>query len=267
MLTDPARCVQIATAFLERTASNPKADHQQSPGVRLSGAHAELRLRHPDHGAYLLKGECLQQLGQFKPAQESFAKGIAMAEKEQQFELHAHGLYLQIRSQTLQLHAHEHRTPPSSDKLDKLLASPAQRAQLQVYARLLHVNASMEERQFDLAKRQLAEARQWAEQAKNPLARAWTSAVGAISIRPWPAPARPRGVYRCPAAGRGICRIPVPRTALQPDGQPLSGGTGATEGAAIRQRGGQLLPCPRQPSLLSDAPDRAMPVSTAIWGR
>ena len=178
VLTDPARCAQIATSFLERTANNPKQiiSNRQEYGYREPMLNYGTATQ--TTGAYLLKGECLQQLGQFTQAQESFEQGIAMAEKEQQFELQAHGLYLLVRSRNLQQHTHG-AASPLLDKLDKLLANPdLKESQLQVYSRLLRVNASVEERQFDLAKQQLAETRKWAEHAKQPLARAWTSAVG-----------------------------------------------------------------------------------------
>lgn len=175
VLTDPARCAQIATSFLERTANNPKQiiSNRQEYGYREPMLNYGTATQ--TTGAYLLKGECLQQLGQFAQAQESFEQGIAMAEKEQQFELQAHGLYLLVRSRNLQQHTHGAAAP----LLDKLLANPdLKESQLQVYSRLLRVNASIEERQFDLAKQQLAETRKWADHAKHPLARAWTSAVG-----------------------------------------------------------------------------------------
>ncbi len=178
VLTDPARCAQIATSFLERTANNPKQiiSNRQEYGYREPMLNYGTATQ--TTGAYLLKGECLQQLGQFAQAQESFEQGIAMAEKEQQFELQAHGLYLLVRSRNLQQHTHG-AASPLLDKLDKLLANPdLKESQLQVYSRLLRVNASVEERQFDLAKQQLAETRKWADHAKHPLARAWTSAVG-----------------------------------------------------------------------------------------
>ena len=178
VLTDPARCAQIATSFLERTANNPKQiiSNRQEYGYREPMLNYGTATQ--TTGADLLKGECLQQLGQFTQAQESFEQGIAMAEKEQQFELQAHGLYLLVRSRNLQQHTHG-AAAPLLDKLDKLLANPdLKESQLQVYSRLLRVNASVEERQFDLAKQQLAETRKWADHAKQPLARAWTSAVG-----------------------------------------------------------------------------------------
>lgn len=177
VLTDLARCAQIATSFLERTANNPKQiiSNRQEYGYREPMLNYGTATQ--TTGAYLLKGECLQQLGQFAQAQESFEQGIAMAEKEQQFELQAHGLYLLVRSRNLQQHTHG--AAALLDKLDKLLANPdLKESQLQVYSRLLRVNASIEERQFDLAKQQLAETRKWADHAKHPLARAWTSAVG-----------------------------------------------------------------------------------------
>ena len=157
VLTDPARCAQIATSFLERTANNPKQiiSNRQEYGYREPMLNYGTATQ--TTGAYLLKGECLQQLGQFTQAQESFEQGIAMAEKEQQFELQAHGLYLLVRSRNLQQHTHG-AAAPLLDKLDKLLANPdLKESQLQVYSRLLRVNASIEERQFDLAKQQLAE--------------------------------------------------------------------------------------------------------------
>lgn len=178
VLTDPARCVQIASSFLERTANNPKQiiSNRQEYGYREPILNYGTATQAT--GAHLLKGECLQQLGQFKLAQEALDQAIAMAEKEQQSELLAHGLYLKVRSRNLQEQSHG-ASAILLDELDKLLTNPdLKESQLQVYSRLLHVNASIEAQQFDLAKRQLADARHWAEQAKNPLARAWVSAVG-----------------------------------------------------------------------------------------
>ena len=178
VLTDPARCVQIASSFLERAANNPKQliSNRQEYGYRESmlGSATASQIT----GAYLLKGECLQQQGQFREAQEALDLAITMAEKEQQFELQAHGLYLKFRSQIQQKRPHG-ASAILLDELDKLLTNPnLKESQLQVYSRLLHVNASIEGQQFDLAKRQLADARQWAEQAKDPLTNAWVSAVG-----------------------------------------------------------------------------------------
>ncbi|MEG0008290.1 MAG: hypothetical protein RR721_00710 [Aeromonas sp.] len=178
VLTDPVRCVQITTAFLERTANNPKQiiSNRQEYGYREPILNYGTATQAT--GAHLLKGECLQQLGQFKAAQESLEEGIAMAEKEQQFELQAHGLYLKIRSRNMQQRSHG-ASAILLDELDKLLANPSlKESQLQVYSRLLHINASIESQQFDLAKRQLTEVHPWADQANNPLARAWVSAVG-----------------------------------------------------------------------------------------
>lgn len=178
VLTDPVRCVQIATAFLERTANNPKQiiSNRQEYGYREPILNYGTATQAT--GAYLLKGECLQQLGQSKAAQESLEQGIAMAEKEQQFELQAHGLYLKIRSQNMQERSHG-ASAILLDELDKLLTNPSlKESQLQVYSRLLHVNASMEGLQFEAAKRQLAESHKWAQQGNNPLSLAWVSAVG-----------------------------------------------------------------------------------------
>lgn len=178
VLTDPARCVQIASSFLERTANNPKQiiSNRQEYGYRepiLTYGTATQAT-----GAHLLKGECLQQLGQSQEAQASLDRGIALAEKEQQFELQAHGLYLKIRSQNMREGSHG-ASAILLDELDRLLTNPdLQESQLQVYSRLLHVNASIEGQRFEAAKQQLADTRKWAEQAKNPLALAWVSAVG-----------------------------------------------------------------------------------------
>src|SRR5690606_7332454 len=128
-------------------------------------------------GAHLLKGECLLQLAQLQAAQKALDQGIAMATKEQQLELQAHGLYLTIRSQNLQEHSHG-ASATLLGQLETLPSTPSLKGrQLQVYSRLLRTNASIEAHQFDEAKRQLAEARRWADQAKNPLASAWVSAV------------------------------------------------------------------------------------------
>ncbi|MFQ2344930.1 MULTISPECIES: hypothetical protein [Aeromonas] len=177
VLTDPARCVQITSAFLARTANNPKQiiSNRQEYGYReplLSyGTAAQAT------GAHLLKGECLLQLGQFQAAQKSLDQGIAMAAKEQQLELQAHGLYLKIRSQNLLERSHG-ASSGLLGQLETLLSTPSlKESQLQVYSRLLRTNASIEAHQFDEAKRQLAEARRWADQTKNPLASAWVSAV------------------------------------------------------------------------------------------
>lgn len=178
VLTDPARCVQLASSFLERTANNPKQiiSNRQEYGYREPMLNYGTATQAT--GAHLLKGECLAQLGEAREAQESLDRGIALAEKEQQFELEAHGLYLKIRSQNMQKGSHN-ASAILLDELDKLLANPSlKESQLQVYSRLLHINASIEGQRFDAAKQQLADARRWAKQSKNPLAMAWVSAVG-----------------------------------------------------------------------------------------
>lgn len=178
VLTDPARCVQLASSFLERTANNPKQiiSNRQEYGYREPMLNYGTATQAT--GAHLLKGECLDQLGEYKEAQASLDRGIALAKKEQQFELEAHGLYLKIRSQNM-LQGSHNASAILLDDLDKLLTNPSlKESQLQVYSRLLHINASIEGQRFDIAKQQLADARIWAEQARNPLSQAWVSAVG-----------------------------------------------------------------------------------------
>ncbi|MGY6038126.1 hypothetical protein [Aeromonas sp. AE23HZ002T15] len=178
VLTDPARCVQLASSFLERTANNPKQviSNRQEYGYREPMLNYGTATQAT--GAHLLKGECLDQLGESREAQESLDRGITLARKEQQFELEAHGLYLKIRSQNMQQRSHN-ASAILLDELDKLLTNPSlKESQLQVYSRLLHINASIEGQRFDTAKQQLADARRWAREAKNPLSQAWVSAVG-----------------------------------------------------------------------------------------
>ncbi len=111
-----------------------------------------------------------------------------MAAKEQQLELQAHGLYLKIRSQNLQERSHG-ASGGLLGQLETLLSTPSlKESQLQVYSRLLRTNASIEAHQFDEAKRQLAEARRWADQTKNPLASAWVSAVSGDPTTPSSSP-------------------------------------------------------------------------------
>ncbi|MGY3857053.1 hypothetical protein [Aeromonas intestinalis] len=178
VLTDPARCVQLASSFLERTTNNPKQiiSNRQEYGYREPMLNYGTATQAT--GAHLLKGECLDQLGEYKEAQASLDRGIVLAKKEQQFELEAHGLYLKIRSQNM-LQGSHNASAILLDDLDKLLTNPSlKESQLQVYSRLLHINASIEGQRFDIAKQQLADARIWAEQARNPLSQAWVSAVG-----------------------------------------------------------------------------------------
>ncbi|MCG4788098.1 hypothetical protein L0N33_22515, partial [Roseburia faecis] len=81
---------------------------------------------------------------QFQAAQKALDQGIAMATKEQQLELQAHGLYLKIRSQNLQEHSHG-ASATLLGQLETLLSTPSlKESQLQVYSRLLRTNASIE---------------------------------------------------------------------------------------------------------------------------
>ena len=73
------------------------------------------------------------------------------------------------------------------------------------------------------------------------------------------APACTGGVHRSTTASQAPAGSPLPRPALEPDGQPLSGRAGATKSAAIRQRGGQLFSCSRQSFHAERRPDRARP--------
>jgi tetratricopeptide (TPR) repeat protein len=85
-------------------------------------------------GAYLLKGECLQQLGQFAQAQESFEQGIAMAEKSSSSSCRPMGSICWFEAATCNSIPMAPR--PLLDKLDKLLANPdLKESQLQVYSR------------------------------------------------------------------------------------------------------------------------------------
>ena len=149
---------------------------------------------------------------------------------------------------------------PLLDKLDKLLANPdLKESQLQVYSRLLRVNASVEERQFDLAKQQLAETRKWAEHAKQPLARAWTSAVGGDLYQALGQPQLALGNTSKHNSKPNPCRIPSSSACSRTRWSASIRKSRSHKSAAIRQRGGQLFSCPRQFLHAERRPDRARP--------
>jgi len=194
-LTDPARCVQITTAFLTRAANNPQQiiSNRQEFGYRepiLSYSTVAQNI-----GAYLLKGECLLQLGQYQASQQVLDKAMAQADQEQRPELKAYGLYLKIRSQTLKP-GNQHNSLPLLEQLAAQLAQPAlKQNQLQVYGRLQRTSYDIEHHRFDDAKTHLAEARIWAAQNQNPLASAWVSAISGDLYRALQQPQLALGEY------------------------------------------------------------------------
>ncbi|WP_421240250.1 hypothetical protein [Aeromonas enteropelogenes] len=195
VLTDPARCVQITSAFLTRAANNPQQiiSNRQEFGYReplLSYSNMTQNI-----SANLLKGKCLLQLGQYQATQQALDTAIALAEKEQQPELKAHALYLKLRSLERMPEQLGNRQS-LLEQLDGQLAAPLlKQSQLQVYSRLLHTSYDIEQRQFEGAKAHLAEARTWAAKSTNPLASAWVSAISGDLYRALQQPQLALGEY------------------------------------------------------------------------
>ena len=209
------------------------------------------RSRHPDHGPYLLKGECLQQLGQFKPARSPSRRASPWPRRSSSSSCTPMASICQIRSQTLQLHAHG-AAAPSSTSWTNCSPIPPQRepvAGLQPSAacQRQHGRATVRSGQTPAGRRP-ANGRI----RPKPSGQGLDQRRGGISIRPGPAPACPRGVHRCPAAGQGICRIPSSACSRTRWSASIRKNR-SHKSAAIRQRGGQLFSCPGNPSLLSDA--------------
>ncbi|MGY3966217.1 hypothetical protein [Aeromonas enteropelogenes] len=195
VLTDPARCVQITSAFLTRAANNPQQiiSNRQEFGYReplLSYSNMTQNI-----SANLLKGKCLLQLGQYQATQQALDTAIALAEKEQQPELKAHALYLKLRSLE-RMPEQQGNRQPLLEQLDGQLAAPIlKQSQLQVYSRLLRTSYDIEQRQFEGAKAHLAEARTWAAKSTNPLASAWVSAISGDLYRALQQPQLALGEY------------------------------------------------------------------------
>lgn len=195
VLTDPARCVQITSAFLTRAANNPQQiiSNRQEFGYReplLSYSNMTQNI-----SANLLKGKCLLQLGQYQATQQALDTAIALAGKEQQPELKAHALYLKLRSLE-RMPEQQGNRQPLLEQLDGQLAAPLlKQSQLQVYSRLLRTSYDIEQRQFEGAKAHLAEARTWAAKSTNPLASAWVSAISGDLYRALQQPQLALGEY------------------------------------------------------------------------
>ncbi|MFM5439577.1 hypothetical protein ACET9K_08975 [Aeromonas enteropelogenes] len=195
VLTDPARCVQITSAFLTRAANNPQQiiSNRQEFGYReplLSYSNMTQNI-----SANLLKGKCLLQLGQYQATQQALDTAIALAEKEQQPELKTHALYLKLRSLE-RMPEQQGNRQPLLEQLDGQLAAPLlKQSQLQVYSRLLRTSYDIEQRQFEGAKAHLAEARTWAAKSTNPLASAWVSAISGDLYRALQQPQLALGEY------------------------------------------------------------------------
>ncbi|MEZ6960790.1 MULTISPECIES: hypothetical protein [unclassified Aeromonas] len=195
VLTDPARCVQITSAFLTRAANNPQQiiSNRQEFGYReplLSYSNMTQNI-----SANLLKGKCLLQLGQYQATQQALDTAIALAEKEQQPELKAHALYLKLRSLERMPEQQSNRQTLLEQLDDQLAAPPLRQSQLQVYSRLLRTSYDIEQRQFEGAKAHLAEARTWAAKSTNPLASAWVSAISGDLYRALQQPQLALGEY------------------------------------------------------------------------
>jgi hypothetical protein len=176
VLSDPARCVEITSAFLVRTANNPKQiiSNRQDYGYRepmLSfGTVAQAT------GAHLLKGECLIQLAQHRLADQELQQALALASKEKQPELQAQSLYLMLRNKALLGSGRDY--VPLRTQLDQLLGATAlKNSPLQVYSRLLLITDLIESHQFEEAKQRLSESRQWARTIGDSKAQAWVDAV------------------------------------------------------------------------------------------
>lgn len=195
VLTDPARCVQITSAFLTRAANNPQQiiSNRQEFGYReplLSYSNMTQNI-----SANLLKGKCLLQLGQYQATQQALDTAIALAEKEQQPELKAHALYFKLRSLE-RMPEQQGNRQLLLEQLDGQLAAPLlKQSQLQVYSRLLRTSYDIEQRQFEGAKAHLAEARTWAAKSTNPLASAWVSAISGDLYRALQQPQLALGEY------------------------------------------------------------------------
>lgn len=195
VLTDPARCVQITSAFLTRAANNPQQiiSNRQEFGYReplLSYSNMTQNI-----SANLLKGKCLLQLSQYQATQQALDTAIALAEKEQQPELKAHALYLKLRSLE-RMPEQQGNRQPLLEQLDGQLAAPLlKQSQLQVYSRLLRTSYDIEQRQFEGAKAHLAEARTWSAKSTNPLASAWVSAISGDLYRALQQPQLALGEY------------------------------------------------------------------------
>ncbi|WP_439833631.1 hypothetical protein [Aeromonas enteropelogenes] len=195
VLTDPARCVQITSAFLTRAANNPQQiiSNRQEFGYReplLSYSNMTQNI-----SANLLKGKCLLQLGQYQATQQALDTAIALAEKEQQPELKAHALYLKLRSLERMPEQQGNRQPLLEQLDGQLAAPPLRQSQLQVYSRLLRTSYDIEQRQFEGAKAHLAETRTWAAKSTNPLASAWVSAISGDLYRALQQPQLALGEY------------------------------------------------------------------------
>ncbi|MFB2864098.1 hypothetical protein [Aeromonas sp. MdU4] len=195
VLADPARCVQITSAFLTRSANNP----QQIISNRQEFGYREPILSYStiaqNIGAHLLKGECLLQLGQYQATQKALDTAMTLADKEQQLELKAHGLYLKIRSQGLRPDG-QNSSRTLLEQLETQLAAPGlKQSQLQIYSRLQRTSYDIENQHFDDAKAHLAEARIWAAKVVNPLASAWVSAISGDLYRALQQPQLALGEY------------------------------------------------------------------------
>ncbi|WP_421232863.1 tetratricopeptide repeat protein [Aeromonas jandaei] len=193
--TDPARCVQITSAFLTRAANNP----QQIISNRQEFGYREPILNYStiaqSVGAYLLKGKCLLQLGQYQATQQALDKAMVLADKENLPELKAHGLYLKIRSQLLKPDHQSSSRPLLSELEEQLTAPNLKQSQLQIYSRLLHTSYDIDNQQLEDAKVHLAEARNWAAKAGYPLASAWVSAISGDLYRALQQPQLALGEY------------------------------------------------------------------------
>ncbi|MGY3922706.1 hypothetical protein LA366_11665 [Aeromonas jandaei] len=193
--TDPARCVQITSAFLTRAANNP----QQIISNRQEFGYREPILNYStiaqSVGAFLLKGECLLQLGQYQATQQALDKAMVLADKENLPELKAHGLYLKIRSQLLKPDHQSSSRPLLSELEEQLTAPNLKQSQLQIYSRLLRTSYDIDNQQLEDAKVHLAEARNWAAKAGYPLASAWVSAISGDLYRALQQPQLALGEY------------------------------------------------------------------------
>ncbi|RQM77573.1 hypothetical protein EHZ47_03500 [Aeromonas jandaei] len=193
--TDPARCVQITSAFLTRAANNP----QQIISNRQEFGYREPILNYStiaqSVGAYLLKGECLLQLGQYQATQQALDKAMVLADKDNLPELKAHGLYLKIRSQLLKPDHQSSSRPLLSELEEQLTAPNLKQSQLQIYSRLLRTSYDIDNQQLEDAKVHLAEARNWAAKAGYPLASAWVSAISGDLYRALQQPQLALGEY------------------------------------------------------------------------
>ena len=248
VLTDPARCAQIATSFLERTANNPS---RSSATVRFGYREPMLNYGTATQttGAICSRGVSCSSRA-VRPGTGVLRAGHRHG--RERAAVRAAGPWASICwSEAATCNSIPMAPRPLLDKLDKLLANPdLKESQLQVYSRLLRVNASIESGN---SIRQAAAGRdpQMGGSRQTPSGQAWTSAVAGSLSGSGSAPAC-TGEYIEAQQQAKPCRI-LFLGLLSNRWSASIRKSRSHKSAAIRQRGGQLFSCPRQFSMLSDA--------------